>query len=68
MLEDTVKQTVEKDIMENVAKKIEDKMQMEIQPIPNHFVGKVQFSDEIVQGLNDYIDEIEDKQYSMMIV
>ena len=64
MLEDSVKQTAEKDIMENAAKKIEDKMQMEIQPIPNHFVGKVQFSDEIVQGLNDYIDEIEDKQYS----
>ena len=43
---------------------INDKMQMEIEPIPSHWIAQVKFDKEIVDLINDYIDETADHTYS----
>ena len=43
---------------------INDKMQMEIEPIPSHWIAQVKFDKEIVDLINDYIDETADNTYS----
>ena len=49
-------QTATKEEIERAREKYLDKLDMTIDPIPNHYIGKIQFSQEIVDEINEHID------------
>ena len=60
---EVVRQMKEKERIEKAMAK-NDKMQMEIESVPNHWIAQVKFDKEIVDLINDYIDETADDGYS----
>ena len=61
---EVVRQMKEKERIEKAMANINDKMQMEIEPVPSHWIAQVKFDKEIVDLINDYIDETADDGYS----
>ena len=61
---EVVRQMKEKERIEKAMNDFSDKMHMEIEPVPSHWIAQVKFSKEIVDLINDYIDETADDGYS----
>ena len=60
--QEEAKQILEKERLDDNMENLKDKMQFEVEPIPNHWIAKVSFAPEIVDGINDYIDETDKDQ------
>jgi|TARA_R110000823_G_scaffold78515_1_gene178866 hypothetical protein len=58
-------QSTQKEEIEKARDKYLDKLNMEIEPVPNHYIGKVQFSQEIVDEINEHIDSTRDSAPDM---
>lgn len=61
---ETVRQIFEKERMEKIMSKVEDKMQMQVQGVPSHWLGTIRFTKDIVDLINEYIDETDPQQSS----
>ena len=61
---EVVRQMKEKERIEKAMANINDKMQMEIEPVPSHWIAQGKFDNQIVDLINDYIDETADDGYS----
>ena len=64
LAQEEARQVLEKERIEAVMKKIENKMQMEVEPVPSHWIAKVKFDKDIVDLINEYIDESADDGFS----
>jgi hypothetical protein len=49
-------QSEKKAEIDKAREKYLDKLNMSIEPVPNHFIGKIQFSQDIVDEINEHID------------
>ena len=58
-------QTATKEEIERAREKYLDKLSMQIEPVPNHYIGKIQFSQDIVDEINEHIDATSDDVPSM---
>ena len=64
MLDETDRQIAQKEKMEDIMENLNDKMQVSMEPVPNHWISKIKFAPDIVDAINDYIDETDEKQES----
>ena len=64
LAKEEVRQVLEKERMDKVMNDVGDKMQMEVEPVPSHWIAKVKFDKEIVDLINDYIDETAEDGFS----
>ena len=64
LAQEEVRQVLEKERMDKVMNEVQDKMQMEVEPVPSHWIAKVKFDKEIVDLINDYIDDTADDGFS----
>ena len=51
------KQMLQKKNIEDAREKFIDKLDMKIDSVPSHAIGKIQFSQDIVDEINEHIDE-----------
>ena len=58
-------QTAQKNEIDKAREKYLDKLNMTIDPVPNHFIGKIQFSQDIVDEINEHIDQTHDSVPNM---
>ena len=58
------RQVLEKERIEKAMNDFGDQMQMEVEPVPSHWIAKVKFGKEIVDLINDYIDETAEDGFS----
>ena len=58
-------QVAKKEEIQRAREKFLDKLDMQIEPIPNHYIGKIQFSQDIVDEINEHIDATSDDVSSM---
>ena len=58
-------QVAKKEEIQRAREKFLDKLDMQIEPIPNHYIGKIQFSQDIVDEINEHIDATSDDVPSM---
>ena len=62
--QEEARQILEKKRLDDNMENLKDKMQFEVEPIPNHWIAKISFAPEIVDGINEYIDETDKDQSS----
>jgi len=62
--QEEAKQIIEKMRMDDNMTNLTDKLQFEVEPVPNHWIAKASFAPEIVDGINEYIDETDEDQSS----
>ena len=62
--QEEARQIIEKMRGDEIMENLTDKMQFEVEPVPNHWIAKASFSPEIVDGINEYIEETEEDQSS----
>ena len=61
---EVVRQMKEKERIEKAMNDFSDKMHMEVEPVPSHWIAQVKFNEQIVDLINNYIDETADDGYS----
>ena len=50
LAQEEVRQVLEKERMDKVMNEVQDKMQMEVEPVPNHWIAKIKFDQEMINA------------------